>query len=105
MRRLLPLLAILALTLTGCTGKDADPEPPVDTPTVTETAPSEPSEPSEPDRTDVDWSTLPTNYQRIVDEETTAGNCDALQDMFDTAPQQTDLLKYLDEALTIADCY
>lgn len=102
MRRLLPLLAILAVTLTGCTSKGTTPEPTVDTPTVTETAPAEPTE---PERTDVDWSTLPTNYQRIVDEETTAGNCDALQNMFDAAPQQTDLLKYLDEALTIADCY
>lgn len=94
MRRLTPLVLTAALLLTGC----ASPAAP--TPT---TGPSEP--PAAEERTKVDWSTLPADYQRIVDEDTAAGDCEALQDMFDAAPDNVDLLNYLDEALELAGCY
>jgi hypothetical protein len=79
---------LLLLTLTGC----------ATTPTT------EPS-PTEPTRQQVDWTKYPTDYQRIVDEETTEQDCTALQEMFDAAPNDYDLLTYIDEALRIANCY
>lgn len=56
-------------------------------------------------RTEVDWSGLPTEYQRIIDEETAERDCVALQEMFDVAPDRADLLAYIDEALREAGCY
>jgi hypothetical protein len=79
---------IAALLLAGCAAPTpaAEPEAP-------------------PSRAEVDWSAYPSNYQRIVDEETEEGDCEALQGMFDAAPNDPDLLGYLDEAMRLADCY
>jgi len=81
------VLAVLALA--GCA---ANPGTPSATP-VTST------------RTQVDWSGYAASYQQIIDEETAEGDCTALQDMFDVAPDDPDLLSYIDESLRIADCY
>ena len=84
--------AVLTLALTGCTAASPTESPePTPKPTVA--------------RADVNWDALPSDYQRIVDEETTARDCDALQDMFDAAPDNPTLLTYLDEALELAGCY
>lgn len=83
---------VLALALTGCTA-------------APDTEPTTPASSSPPDRTEVNWGALPPDYQRIVDEETAEQDCDALQDMFDAAPTDIDLLAYLDEALELAGCY
>lgn len=93
MRRLAPVM-LAALLLTGCASQ-------------TPAAPSQPAEstPVAPERADVDWNKLPADYQRIVDEETAEGDCTALQEMFDVAPDDAELLTYLDEALRIAGCY
>jgi hypothetical protein len=94
MRRISPALLIAVITITGCTSTPP-PAPTAPTPTPTPTV----------ERTEVDWSTLPPEYQRLVDEDTAAGNCDGLQEMFDAAPDQVDVLNYLNEALEIAGCY
>jgi hypothetical protein len=99
MRRAAALLAILLLA--SCSGA-----PDSQTPDET-SAPDSPTsgEVSTPGRTEVDWSGLPTEYQRIIDEETAERDCVALQEMFDVAPDRADLLSYIDEALREADCY
>ncbi|WP_137843843.1 hypothetical protein [Microbacterium sp. 2FI] len=95
MRRLAPIL-LAGLFLTGCSAG---------TPTApAETTPAE-TTPAEPERTTVEWDNYATEYQRIVDEETAEGDCAALQEMFDVAPDDPKLLSYIDEALTIAGCY
>lgn len=91
MRRLTPLL-LAGLLLTGCAATAPTPDPVESTPAA-------------PERTEVDWSQYPDDYQQIADEETEQQDCDALQDMFDVAPDDPALLSYLDEALTIAGCY
>jgi hypothetical protein len=94
MLRIVPLILLTALALTSCASTPA-PTPPAATPTPTPTV----------ERTEVDWSTLPPEYQRLVDEDTAAGNCDGLQDTFDAAREDVALLNYLDEALELAGCY
>lgn len=91
MRRSTPLL-LAVLLLTGCSSTAT----PTTTPTPT---------PTGPDRTTVDWDEYATDYQRIIDEDTAAGDCTALQESFDAAPDDPALLTYLDEAMTIAGCY
>lgn len=91
MRRATPLL-LAAVLLTGCSSTAPQPDA---TPTPEPTS----------DRATVNWDAYPPEYQRIIDEDTTAGNCQALQDTFDAAPDDVALLTYLDEALELAGCY
>jgi len=81
--------AIGVLLLSGCTTGAVPPTP----------------EPVAETRTEVDWDAYPPSYQQIADEETEQKDCEALQDMFDIAPDDPNVLRYLDEALRIADCY
>lgn len=96
-KRILAAVGLIVL-LTGCSTPGSDNESP-------EPRPAETTETSEPQRTEVDWSNLPTEYQRIIDEETAEKDCAALQEIFDAAPDRSDLLAYIDEALQEAGCY
>lgn len=93
MRVIPPLLLLTVLALTGCAAPAA-------------TAPTATPEPTTTvERTVVDWDAFPPEYQRLIDEDTAAGNCEALQETFDAARDDVPLLTYIDEALEIAGCY
>lgn len=94
MRRLAPLALAALLVLAGCATSPDAPD-----------ATTEPTPSTTTERTEVDWSQHPTDYQRIVDEETADKDCAALQEMFDAAPDDVALLSYLDESLELAGCY
>lgn len=111
MRRTTTVLAIavaLLLSTVGCTTSTTEatvPNVTSATPAPVQTESPTTTEPEPEERTEVDWSQYPENYQRIIDEDTASGNCEGLQATFDAAPADVDLLTYLDEALTKADCY
>ena len=108
MRRALTVTTFLSLLLVlgacSTTQPGTAPTTPAET-TPTPTIEATPTEEAEPERTTVDWTQYPTAYQQIIDEDTAAGDCDALQTTFDAAPDDWKLLAYIDEALTLADCY
>jgi hypothetical protein len=97
MRRRTSLSVIAAaLFLGGCASPSAA-EP--------TSSPTSESTPTPPTRADVDWSRYPDDYQRIIDEEMAEKDCGFLQEMFDVAPDDGQLLTYIDEALELAGCY
>lgn len=57
-----------------------------------------------PSRSKVDWSQLPEGLQTVIDADTAAANCKALDARFSDFPSNTQLTKYLTEALTLAGC-
>lgn len=83
---------VIGAVLTGCSSSRPSPTP---TPTAADA------------RSEVDWSEYPSATKRIIDEAEGTRDCGALQDMFDVADNAgfLDQMKYIDEALRLADCY
>lgn len=94
--------AVVLLLLTGCVPRVA--------------APSDAESPA-PDRVDVQWADYAPDLQDRIDALEAAGDCGELQNEFDTADannaathertghNNTQLMKYIDEALRAAGCY
>lgn len=126
-RPLVALTAIAgALLLSGCiTVAEPDPtdtasavtsETAAPSPTPSETPLPSPSPSASPSpTTDAEfWALLPNGdtLHTFIDEDAAAGNCDMLQDYFDTwepanidTGAKVDLLEYLDDKMTDAGCY
>lgn len=59
---------------------------------------------SEASRTKVDWAALPSGLQGEIDVETASANCKSLLSRLSDYPPDTNVGKYLTEALALAHC-
>lgn len=57
-----------------------------------------------PRRAKVDWSQLPEGLQAVIDADTAAANCKSLDARFSDFPSNSQLAKYLTEAVALAGC-
>lgn len=102
--RIAGAIAALALALTGCVDVE-EPESAPPAQEQTETAEPGPKEPEFPDAPDV---APPAIVERIEDAaKETPPRCDALQEEFDHWSEQgsLEMMEYVDEVLSAADCY